>query len=362
MGIPFISVVMPVYNCSDYLRQSLDSVVNQSLEDIEIICVDDCSRDGSLEIISEYAEKDRRLQIICNEKNEGALSARTKGVLAAKGRYTLFLDADDYLSRKACEELYGIAEEHKVDVLAHSYCFFECDAQAAPESGIHMDPQPELITRDPSEIKSLYFLRPDSRKRTTLWGKLYNTDILKSAHKAVMKDYRGCGEDIYESFLISYYAKSIEFAVTEPLYFYCKGRGISGRRLLNLTEFERYCQMGNLVESLKAFLQMEGTFEENKTYWSSFKQRLLEDCYITCAERIKPDEYDEAVDMMKKYWGSTMNDDSAIKGLLSSYNTWYKWARELESGKEWMLKQLEYKDQQIKNLRNGNLNGRADGQ
>lgn len=93
-----VSVILPVYNVSEYLRQCMDSIVGQTLKDIEIICVDDGSTDDSLEILKEYEAKDKRVKVI-EQKNAGAGAARNNGLAIATGEYLSFLDSDDFLSR-----------------------------------------------------------------------------------------------------------------------------------------------------------------------------------------------------------------------------------------------------------------------
>ena len=91
-----ISVIIPIYNTAQYLRQCLDSVIHQSLKDIEIICVDDGSTDNSLQILQEYAKKDKRI-IILQQENQGAGVARNYGMKVATAEYLSFLDSDDFL-------------------------------------------------------------------------------------------------------------------------------------------------------------------------------------------------------------------------------------------------------------------------
>ena len=90
-----VSVILPVYNAGKYLHQCMDSIVNQTLKDIEIICVDDGSSDNSLEILRQYAEKDERVKVIA-QANGGAGAARNNGLRAATGEYLSFLDSDDF--------------------------------------------------------------------------------------------------------------------------------------------------------------------------------------------------------------------------------------------------------------------------
>ena len=116
IGIPRVSVIIPVYNVEKYLRECLDSIVNQTLREIEIICVDDGSTDGSPEILREYGEKDCRITII-SQKNRGISSARNHGADIASGEYFYFMDGDDILERDALSRLYQLSEEKSLDVL-----------------------------------------------------------------------------------------------------------------------------------------------------------------------------------------------------------------------------------------------------
>ena len=89
--MPKVSVIIPVYNTENYLRKCLDSVINQTLDDIEIICINDCSTDNSLNILKEYASKDERIKIIEFKENKGASVARNTGIAESNGEYIGFL-------------------------------------------------------------------------------------------------------------------------------------------------------------------------------------------------------------------------------------------------------------------------------
>ena len=109
--MPKVSVIIPVYNAEKYLRQCLDSVVNQTLREIEIICVDDGSTDGSLAILQEYAANDARIKVL-TQKNQYAGVARNNGMAAAQGKYFAFLDADDYYDLNALMVMFQRMEEN----------------------------------------------------------------------------------------------------------------------------------------------------------------------------------------------------------------------------------------------------------
>jgi glycosyltransferase involved in cell wall biosynthesis len=116
-----ISIIIPVYNAEKYLRQCLDSAVNQTLKDIEIICVDDCSTDGSYAILQEYAAKDSRFVILKQEKNQGQAPTRNKGLDNANGEFIMFMDNDDWLEPDACELCYNQITENNNDVVIFGF-------------------------------------------------------------------------------------------------------------------------------------------------------------------------------------------------------------------------------------------------
>ena len=105
------SIIIPVYNVEKYLPKCLDSCINQTLQDIEIICVNDESPDNSAKILEDYAKKDSRI-VLLSQKNSDQGSARNRGLEVAKGKYIRFLDSDDYYEPNCCEEMYNLMEEH----------------------------------------------------------------------------------------------------------------------------------------------------------------------------------------------------------------------------------------------------------
>lgn len=100
--MPKVSVIVPVYNVEPYLRQCLDSIVSQTLKDIEIILIDDGSTDGSGEICDEYKREDHRIRVI-HKVNEGLSAARNDGIDASTAPYIMFVDGDDWVEPEFCE-------------------------------------------------------------------------------------------------------------------------------------------------------------------------------------------------------------------------------------------------------------------
>lgn len=120
-----VSVIIPIYNMAHYIEQCLESVINQTLSDIEIICVDDCSTDNSLEILERYASKDNRFRIIKQDFNQGTGCARNLAINAAQGEYIMFVDPDDWIALDACEKAYNQIKKYDNDIVFFNYYRFD---------------------------------------------------------------------------------------------------------------------------------------------------------------------------------------------------------------------------------------------
>lgn len=121
---PAVSILVPTYNAEPYLRQCLDSLVNQRLKDIEIICINDGSTDGSLKIIREYEAKDLRIQVI-DKANSGYGSSMNIGLQAARGEYVGVVEPDDFVEPKMFAKLYKHAKKHDCDVVRCCYSRYQ---------------------------------------------------------------------------------------------------------------------------------------------------------------------------------------------------------------------------------------------
>lgn len=119
---PIVSIIVPVYNAEKTIRKCVESLLCQSFRDIEIICVNDCSKDNSQIILEEYAERDERIRIIKHTENKNAGGARNSGIKAANGQYLCFVDNDDWLAPNAIEMLYNRALESSGDYVVCDIC------------------------------------------------------------------------------------------------------------------------------------------------------------------------------------------------------------------------------------------------
>ena len=117
-----ISVIIPVYNAEKYLKKAIDSVLSQTLARIELVCINDGSKDGSMRILSEYQKNYSNIKVI-DQKNSGAACARNTGIQRAEGEYVFFLDSDDWIPNcHVLEHLYSYAKNHNLQICGGSLC------------------------------------------------------------------------------------------------------------------------------------------------------------------------------------------------------------------------------------------------
>jgi glycosyltransferase involved in cell wall biosynthesis len=172
-----ISVIVPVYNIEKYLVQALNSIINQTFKDFEVICVNDGSKDNSLEILEKFAQTDNRFAIF-SQKNSGSGMARNNGLSNAKGKYVIFLDGDDYFEPTLLEKLYNLAETHCADIAVCSSRKVDEDGNITetgnPLSPLNLDKirfnKVFNYTNCPQDIFNLTGNIP--------WNKLYRTKML----------------------------------------------------------------------------------------------------------------------------------------------------------------------------------------
>ena len=150
--MPLVSVIIPVYNVEIYLEEMLEGIREQTLSDIEIICVDDGSTDSSAEIIKKQAQKDTRIKYIY-QQNQGGGAARNTGIDAAKGKYLICLDADDIYEQNMLELLYNQAEKADADITICEYISLNMQTgHLSPHKGIRFEniPHKEVFSRKDS--------------------------------------------------------------------------------------------------------------------------------------------------------------------------------------------------------------------
>ena len=265
MTPPKITIIIPVYNVEKYLAECLDSVVNQTMRDIQIICVNDGSTDNSLTILQEYADRDSRIEII-DKPNGGVSSARNAAFPYIKGKYTQFVDSDDWIKLDTCEKIYHKAEESNACMVF----FFLFREERKGYCYKRLFPGDKTTV----EEKSLLLSFP------SVGSQLWRTDFL-FYHRLHFPEGLGLGEDLLFFWKGIVLAKCISL-LPEELYYYRdtpkSAVKCCGKLLFDVVPIFRF---------VRHFLEENGYYH---LYGEAYhEQKLLHIfcCYARCSDELK---------------------------------------------------------------------------
>lgn len=263
------SIVIPVYNTERYIARCLESCVNQSFGDIEIIVVDDCGSDQAMQVAQEYAQKDRRIRIVKNPKNLGTFHSRILGSEDANGEYILFVDSDDFIELKTCEKI--------KEALESEQCKSGSGADICWFASKRLFSKKEEFFKPYGGVSLGYEVLRNNMFHWEIWGKAYKRELVQRANGVIaerMKEERKVliGEDVIKSFAINLLAGKC-IGIDEVLYLYCDNpTSITKDRNSPQTALRNSEQLGFVIEFLKCF----DTLKEAKAnpYYAEVKQRL----------------------------------------------------------------------------------------
>ena len=188
-----VSIIVPAYNVQEWIGKTIESIINQTYSNLQIIAVNDDSTDSTGDILEKFASEDARIEVI-NKENGGLASARNKGLSAVQGYYTMFVDGDDYLSEETVERLVEAAKSHDADVVLFPYCRVfknrEIFTRILPNAEkLYSESDKHRLLRqmfgpinDEINVRQLDYL-------STAWGKLYKTSILRFPFKGYEENY-----------------------------------------------------------------------------------------------------------------------------------------------------------------------------
>lgn len=297
-----ISVIIPVYNVEAYLAECLDSVCGQTLHDIEIICIDDRSADGSRDVLKAYAQKDSRIKVILKERNEGTLRARNDGLAQAKGEYVLFLDSDDYLKKETCQVLYQEAAARRADILQFGGVVINCANIAIGRiNGMQKYFEPYHGTLYGKDILTACFEK--GLYNSNLAMKLIKTELCKKAMEKMPLLNACMAEDLLAYFVIAYFAQTFVGLPGANYYCYCYGRGLTGRNGIDLDIFKKYCTQATVAENLRVFLEQEQALDDYQNIYAKIEKRLVDHC-VSSWRRLTPEERQQGIQVFMDTWGA----------------------------------------------------------
>ncbi len=262
--LPKISIILPVYNVADYLRQCLDSAVNQTLKNIEIICVNDGSTDNSPQILAEYAAKDKRVRVI-NQQNAGQGSARNNGLQHARAPYVYFADADDWLDLTMAEKLYNKISQTDADVCLLGVTAYDESKQTLLHTS-YLDAS--FFKERPQEVCSPLEIKQYIFARWAPFFRIQKTDFLRRNN--ILFPLNVQYEDAFFHVQCMLLAKKITFC-DDNLYFYRINRQNSTMMLTAKNRYSFY--IFNFLQEFYDFMHAQHLYD---TLLNEYLQCIIE--------------------------------------------------------------------------------------
>ena len=246
-----VSVIVPIYNAEAFLRPAMDSILDQSLREIEVICVDDGSTDGSLKIIKEYQKRDSRIRI-ATQNNAGPGMARNNGMRRARGEYIAFLDADDFFNLDFLSRMYETAKRDDLDIAVGNYDLYHNDT-AKFRKNVTGEEQGLLAPGRVTSKKDF----PDQIFQLTdgyVWSKLFRRSFLLEKKLSFPEELR-MFEDVY--FVVTALSLAERIAKCEGILIHHRVYSEQARGRL----FKKYyAQAPQMYVNIKTFLMQHGMY------------------------------------------------------------------------------------------------------
>lgn len=314
---PAISIVVPAYNKEPYIKQCMDSLVNQTLKDIEIIVVDDASTDNTLQILRDYELRDSRVKIIAKDHNCGRHVARKTGVQSTSGDYVLFVDADDEIELKACEVLYSYVSSHPADIL-HFGVSIHPEGKADEDFAYRYDQMYAQNNGDQTGDNIIKSTFSSDFPHWTPWNvitALFKGDLVRDAFKKTVSTRLSKAEDAYEYFAIVAFAQTLKDLTAFRALKYHIGRGISGRSKISVEKFTvEQLSVKDVVSAVYDFAgdfagdfakepsmkSRKQTVEEAAQWFDNRGLKIVKDEFFT---RLKVEDFTEAINAVIETWG-----------------------------------------------------------
>lgn len=268
-----ISVIVPVYKVENYLNRCIDSILNQTYRNLEVILVDDGSPDNCPSICEEYAKKDSRIKIV-HQENGGLSSARNTGLTVTSGEFITFVDSDDWIANDMYQILYNTMISQNADIVECNY--FAVNEKTSEKS---VPSKENIIYYDDDGLKALFL---DKNIKSYVWNKLYKRNTIGDTTFPVGRSY----EDTYTTYKFFSKAKKI-VSINQPLYFYNIRSGSISRNFspdLFLGIFQQYTDYSSYSKDFNELLQA----------------RVIRRGIVTTMEYIKGKERKNARQILKK--------------------------------------------------------------
>lgn len=279
---PKISLLVPIYNVEKYLRQCLQSAKDQTLRDIEIICINDGSTDSSREIIGEFMAEDDRFKVI-DKPNSGYGASMNQGLDAATGEYIGILESDDFLDAEALETMYGAAKANNAEVVKCDFYFYWSEPEERNERfGFVTEKTAGVV--NPYEFTDVFYLKP------SIWSAIYNRDFLEQNDIRFLETPGASFQD--SSFNFKVWACADRIALLDKAYIHYRQDNESSS--VN-SSAKAYCICDEYVEMLRF---VDDHLDKKREQLMPILAKMRYDNYMWNYERLSEELQREFIDRM----------------------------------------------------------------
>ena len=300
MNKPLISIIIPVYNVEKYLRDTLESIVKQTIghEKLQVIMIDDCSTDNSRDIMDEYSNKYPNFISIKMKQCSGmAGKPRNEGLEIVDADYIMFIDSDDVYHEKACENMYNAITKQDVDMVTANYIYMDEDGTIWDNPVFNREEIKSFILNDDEFIKSFFILN------NAIWNKIFKTEYIKKYNNKFLEGVPA--EDAY--FMFSYFFKAKKvYYFDEHIYCYRRRNGATLSASWNRNK--KYFDDINIVfKAVSELFRKENRLDYYRYYYAK-----------------------NLTSMIYKFIDTTQIDDEIRKQLLDEMYWFYAESKELD--------------------------------
>ena len=290
------SIIIPVYNTEKYLSRCLNSVVNQTFRDIEIIIVNDASQGNCKEIVKEYLKKDNRIKYIEHNENKSLLQARKTGNINSTGKYIMYVDSDDEIEINACEEIYKIVSKEEFDIVSFGTKVISNDKTKFIGWA---------LSTNRFNINSKFLLAEVINQRIShnMWNKVFHRRIIEKLIEYISDIRIMNAEDMLQCLIAFYFSKSYK-VIQKPLYIYYADIGVSNKNTneIDKTKYDYLCKSTKIA--LDEFYNFLLKIKSNIAYGFLFS-KLYFNQYNYLFEKIKNDN-EEYINIIEKYFDKSI--------------------------------------------------------
>ncbi|GFI01230.1 putative glycosyltransferase EpsJ [Lachnospiraceae bacterium] len=309
---PLVSIILPIYNSKEYLRKCLESVCGQTYKNLEIICIDDGSTDGSEVILDEFGKKDERIKIV-HKENNGESSARNAGLKIMSGSYVGFVDCDDWIEAQMYEKLVHAMLEQDVDIVAASwYKDIDTVSQKIENSG---QVKKEAFGRN--ELLNYIYQRDSYRGFAYMWNKLYRRELFydRKGELILFPEDLALGGDVLYLARLAFNSKRA-FYIDEGFYHYYQ-RSTSG---CHTTDLKKRMDWIEAYRRVIEYAVKNGTDEAVliwiKRFMAYHSSNVAELAYVQKNKKI----LDQCINIMKCYYKEYVSTNGQYSERIQRYN------------------------------------------